>query len=161
MPGCGSDPAASFVPQANETRTIAAAPAMTTSEEAAAIQSAGVASHGTEIQGAIALWHAIDLDVSAVIGPRGTAAVLRPVLAMTRRTHGWLPELPHDAGFDVCVRALSDALDDGGTEASAAARQAVQVAFRDLLASLVGAALAKQLLKAASAARQARGEPAS
>ena len=161
MPGSGSDPAASPVPEAHEMRTITAAAAMATSAEAVPIQCAKVASPGKEIQRTIALWRAIDLGVSAVIGRRGTAAVLLRALAMTRRTHGWLPEPPEDACLDVCVRALGDALDDRGAEESAAAGQAVQVAFRDLLASLVGAALAKQLLGAALAVRQARGEPAS
>lgn len=104
------------------------------------------------------LWRAIDLDVSAVIGHRGTAAVLRRAVAMARRTHGWLPETSEDSSFDACVDCLEGALDERGIEEAGSARLAVQVAFRGLLASLVGTALAEQLLGAAWTPAQARGE---
>ena len=143
----------------SEAGTVATTASVSTIEEAAAVQSPDGASPGTEVRGAIAVWRALDVDVSAVIGHRGTAAVLRRALAMTRRTHVWLPEPSDDASFDVCVQALSDVLDARGAEESAAGSQAVQAAFRDLLATLVGASLTTQLLSAAWAVGHAQGEP--
>ena len=104
-------------------------------------------------------WRAIDLDLSEVIGPRGTAAVLRRALATARRTHGWLPGPSDDCSFDACLQCLDEALGDRCTEEVGAGTLAVQMAFRGLLASLVGAALAEQLLGAAWTDGQAQGEP--
>ena len=149
MPGSGSDPAASFVVDAHETGTIATATNVATGDDAAAAKSAHAASAARQAQGTIARWRAVDHDVSAVIGHRGTAAVLRRALTTTRRAHGWMPAPAEDASFDACVRALSDALAGQAPEASGAGRLSLEAAFRDLLASLVGGALTTQLLRAA------------
>jgi hypothetical protein len=109
-------------------------------------------------RGTIALWRPVDLDVSAVIGHRGTAAVLRRALATVRRTHGWLPDPSDGASFDVCVKSLDDALEGRGKEEAAAGVLAVQMDFRSLLATLVGNALTGQLLGAAWPDPLTRGE---
>ena len=144
MPGPGSDPAASFVSEAHEMGTITIATDDTTAAQGATTASADPATHVT-----IALWRAVDLQVSALIGRRGSAAVLRRTLAVTRRTHGWLHEPSDDAGFEACVLALSAALAGQAHEESAAAGRALEAAFHDLLSSLVGAMLTTQLLGAA------------
>ena len=151
MPGPVCDPAASFVSEAPELGTITTATDDTAVAEGAATASAGPAIHAT-----IALWRAVDLEVSAVIGPDGSAAVLRRTLVMTRRTHGWMQEPSDDAGFEACLLALSDALRGQSHEESAAARHALEAAFHDLLSSLVGGALTTQLLHAARESLQPR-----
>ena len=108
--------------------------------------------------GTIAPWRAIGPGVSALIGHRGSVAVLRRALAVARRTHGWLPEPPVDCGFDACVESLGDALGDRCAGEVGEGGLAVQVAFRGLLASLVGAALTEQLLGAVGTVRPAQGD---
>lgn len=159
MPASGSDPAILFVADGHDMGTIATATDISTSEDATAVLRANSASPGTEIQAAIALWRAVDLDVSAVIGHRGTAAVLRRALTMARRTHGWMPEPVDDASLDACVFALSDALASQAPAVSGAANHALEGTFRDLLASLVGSTLTTQLLRAAWTARRPPIEP--
>lgn len=152
----GSDPIASLALMTNETGTIAAATDRSTVDDATAMRSASAESADAGVQGTIALWRAVDLDVSAVIGQRGTAAVLRRALYVTRRTHGWMSEPADDTDFDACVSTLSDALAGQAPEERASGQHALESAFHDLLASLVGAALAAQLLRTAWAERQAR-----
>lgn len=139
MPGSAAESGATTAASVLSTRPDAASPVMAA--------------------GTFALWRSVDLDVSAVIGQRGTAAVLRQALATVRRTHGWLPDPADDCGFDACMRCLDDAPDGRGIEEVAAGRLAVQVAFGGLLASLVGVELAGQLLGAAWPGRQVLGEP--
>jgi DNA-binding GntR family transcriptional regulator len=106
----------------------------------------------------IALWLAVDLDVSAVIGQRGTAAVLRRALVVMRRTHAWMSEPSDDTDFDACVHALSNVFASRAPEERVSGQHALETAFHDLLASLVGAPLAAQLLRAGWAERRARLE---
>ena len=124
-----------------------------TVDDATAVRS--VASADSGAQGRLALWRAVDLDVSAVIGQRGTAAVLRRALVVVRRTHGWMCEPSDDTDFDACVRSVSDAFASRPPDERASGQHALEQAFHELLASLVGAALAAQLLRAAWAGRQA------
>jgi len=123
--------------------------------DAAAVRggSAGPADPGT-----IVLWRAVDLDVSAVIGQRGTAAVLQRAMVITRRTHGWMSASPDDVDFDACVRIVNAAFASQAPEERVSGQRALEAAFHDLLASLVGATLAAQLLRAARNERQARIE---
>ena len=155
MPRSGSDAAASLVADARGTGTIA-----TATEDAAALRSTHGASVATEAQATIAAWLAVDLEVSAVIGRRGTAAVLQRALMVTRRMHRWMPEPSDDVSLDACVRALGDALAGQAPEDSSAGQQALETAFHDLLSSLVGGALTTQLLHTARTALRTRIEPA-
>jgi len=107
-------------------------------------------------QGTIALWRAVDLDVSAVIGHRGTAAVLRRALVVMRRTHGWMSEPSDDTDFDACVQALSNVFASRAPEERVSGQHTLETAFHDLLASLVGARLAAQLLRAGWTERRSR-----
>jgi len=138
---------------AQETPTIAAATDGSMVDDATTVRGA-MADSGD--QGTILLWRAVDLGVSAVIGSRGTAAVLRSALAVMRRTHGWMSKPSDDADFDACVHTLSHVLAGQAPEERASGQLALETAFRDLLASLVGAALASQLLRGAWSERRAR-----
>ena len=113
---------------------------------------------GSGAQGTIALWRAVDLDVSAVIGQRGTAAVLRRALVVMRRTHGWMSAPSDDTDFDACVHTLSHVLASRAPEERVSGQHALETAFHDLLASLVGAPLAAQLLRAGWSERRTRLE---
>ena len=158
MRASGSDPTASLAPMTHETGTMAAATHRPTVDDATALAGASAESADAGVQGTIALWRAVDLDVSAVIGQRGTAAVLRRALGVVRRTHGWMSEPSDDTDFDACVQILSDALASRAPEERASGQHALEAAFHDLLASLVGAELAAQLLRAAWSERQSRLE---
>ena len=153
MPGPRSDSAASFVSEAHGMGTIT-----TATDDSTAAQGSTTASADPSMHATIALWRAVDLEVSAVIGPRGSAAVLRRTLVMTRRTHGWMHEPSDEAGFEACVLALGEALAGQASEESVAGRLALEAAFRDLLSSLVGGALATQLLRASRESLQPRIE---
>lgn len=107
---------------------------------------------------AIAEWRDVDRDVSATIGYRGTAAVLRLAIATAKRRHAWLPEQPDGSSFDVCLTSLDSVLDGQGPEEAVAGKLAVQLAFRSLLASLVGPALTEQLLDATWPVGRTSGE---
>ena len=154
----GSDPAALLALMTHETGTIAAATDRSTVDDATAMRSASAESADAGVQGTIALWRAVDLDVSAVIGQRGTAAVLRRALFVMRRTHGWMSESADDIDFNACVHTLSDALASRAPEERASGQHALETAFHDLLASLIGADLAAQLLRAAWSERPIRLE---
>ncbi len=118
-------------------------------DEATAVRGARADVPGAGTPLAIALWRAVDLDVSAVIGRRGTAAVLRRALVVVRRTHGWMSEPPDDDDFDACLHALIDVLASQAPEERVSGQHALEFAFHDLLASLVGGVLAAQLLRTA------------
>ena len=139
--------------------TMAAGPAVSRRDDTAAIRIEDHACVGTGVRGTAALWRAVDLDVSRVIGRRATAAVLRRALVLARRTHGWMPEPADGASLDECVRALAEALGPRRPEESRAGRRTVEARFHDLLSSLVGPALAAQLLQAAWAARPCERAP--
>ncbi len=111
------------------------------------------------VEGVIALWRIVDSDVSPVIGRRGSAAVLKRALIMTRRSHRWMPEPSGEATFDECLSALVAAISEQSPDQSRLGRQALQATFQDLLASLVGTALTAALLRAAGSARDDGREP--
>lgn len=125
----------------------------------AAANGATVSKSGTSAVGSNAHWRTVDVALSGVIGQRGTAAVLRQAMILTRRAHGWMPEPPDGTGFGGCVRQLGEAL-AGQVDAESRTGQAVlETTFHDLVGSLVGGALATRLLRAAWAARQTPGGP--
>ena len=98
-------------------------------------------------QGDDAPWRAVESGLSAVVGPRGAAAILRQALVTARRTHGWMPELPEDASFDAGMRALDQAVAARRPAEASAGRHALETTFDALLSSFVGAALAARLLR--------------
>ena len=151
-----SDPTASLALVTHETAKFAATSGRTMVDDATGARGASAEPADSGAQGTIAHWRVVDRDVSAVIGQRGTAAVLRRALAVMRRTHGWMPDPADDADFDACLHGLTDTLASPASEQRASGHRALEAAFHDLLASLVGAALATQLLRTAWSERQAR-----
>jgi hypothetical protein len=125
----------------------------------AAATGAGVSKSGTPAVGSHAHWRMVDVALSGVIGQRGAAAVLRRAMILTRRTHGWMPEPSDETGFGGCVRRLDEALASQATEESRTGQAALEAVFHDLIGSLVGGALATQLLRAAWIVRQTPGGP--
>jgi len=105
-----------------------------------------------------ALWRQADLEVSPIIGHRGTAAVFRSALATARRTYGWLPDTLDDSSVDACLNLLDDTLLGREAQEAAEAALAVRVAFQDLLEFLVGVTLALRLLGAAWPAGPAQAD---
>jgi len=126
-----------------------------TNDEPTTASGGGAASGAAIVQGAAALWRAVDLDLSPIIGRRGTAALFQRALFLTWRTHDWMPEQSGEASFDACLEALTKTLAGRQPEEAVAARRALESTFHDLLSSLVGAALTTQLLRAAWAHRAA------
>lgn len=105
------------------------------------------------------LWRAVDRDLSPVIGRRGMTAVLRRALFTARRTHPWLPAPPEDAGLDACIESLARAFSDQcahEADEADAATHLLEAAFREQLASLVGAKLTARLLRTAWSVHPAR-----
>jgi len=97
----------------------------------------------------VAVWQDIDAALHPIIGHRGVAALHYRSLSLTAAAHPWLavlqqPTIP--ATIDTApLRAL---LAQRGTAEAAAAGCALFDTFRELLASLVGAALTDRLLHA-------------
>lgn len=160
MRDSGFDPMDPPVSDVRHVRAVAAAGADGVADVGASTAATGTApSDAQVVQEATAYWRAVDLDLSPVIGRRGTAALFQRALFMTRRTHAWLPEQSGDVPFDAGLQVWAEALAGQAPDAADAARRALTATFHDLLASLIGAALTAQLLRAARAHRPA-GEPA-
>ena len=153
-----SDPTASLALVTHETAKFAATSGRTMVDDTTGARGTSAEPADSGAQGTIALWRVVDRDVSAVIGQRGTAAVLRRALAVMRRTHGWMSEPSDDTDFDACVQALSNVFASRAPEERVSGQHALETAFHDLLASLVGATLAAQLLRAGWTERRARLE---
>ena len=155
MQASGSD---SSAPMTNDTPMVASAMDELSVDHTVMVHGAKAECGDPGAEATIALWRAVDLGVSTVIGRRGTAAVLRRALVIVRRTHGWMSEPLDDLDFDGCVHTLNNALASQAPEQRASGKHALETVFHDLLASLVGAALAAQLLRAAWSERQIRIE---
>ena len=149
------EPATAAPPCAQRTPSVVAWPA----QAIAHAQGERWAPHVCDCEQAAGRWRVVDVDLSEVIGRRGTAAVLRRALAMARRTHGWLPVPAPDAEFDACMRALTCALADRRPEDCSAGRRALEATFHELLSTLLGVELTGQLLQASLAAHPAANTP--
>ncbi len=107
----------------------------------------------TGVDRAIALWRAADADLSPLVGRRGALAVLRRALALNRAAFAWLP-VPEDVlDFEEADTRLRDAFARQRPRDAEAAASALTTTFSDLLSSLLGAALARQLLRSVRAHR--------
>jgi hypothetical protein len=96
----------------------------------------------------VAVWQAIDRALNPVIGPKGVAALYNRSLTLTIDRHAWLGGISRDALAAMDLAALQAALAQQPAAEAVAASAALFRAFRDLLASLVGAALTDRLLGA-------------
>lgn len=96
---------------------------------------------------ALVEWQRIEAVLAPVIGRRGVAAIYGRSLALTRRLFPWLPAPTTDATTGCIAHTpLHAALASRPDLESAAAEAALQQSFREVLASLVGAPLARRLL---------------
>lgn len=92
------------------------------------------------------VWHEIHDTLHPIIGHRGVAALYNRSLQRTTAAHPWLAAA-QQRELDVFEpAALRDALAQRAPAEAAAGAMALFDAFRDLLASLVGAALTDRLL---------------
>lgn len=107
----------------------------------------GETSTAAGIDGAIALWRAADVDLSPIVGRRGALAVLRRALALNRPAFEWLPALEDVLDSEDGIARLQAAVAGRPPDEADAAASALSATLHDLLASLVGAALARQLLR--------------
>lgn len=89
----------------------------------------------------------LDAALAPVIGPRGVAALCKRSLHVAARHYPWLGDVQDD-GADATIdfQRLTHVLASQCSEDAGAAGAAVLQAFHDLLASLVGAPLTRQLL---------------
>jgi hypothetical protein len=98
---------------------------------------------------AVAVWTAIDVALSPVIGARGNAALYKRSLHLARAQHPWLA-----AAYDGAVQpgdysALRTALAQQSATDASQGHEALLTTFHDLLADLIGRSLTRRLLQAA------------
>ncbi len=96
---------------------------------------------------AVAIWQRIDACLSSVFGPQGVAALLVRSLHLAQPEHPWLLEAqPKDAGTND-FEWLRQALAQREPAMAVAANSCLLETFCALLAKLIGAPLAEQLLE--------------
>jgi hypothetical protein len=93
------------------------------------------------------VWRGIDESLCPIIGHRGVAALYNRSLTITAAVHPWLPLNPAGALGAIDPATLRAALTRQQATEAAAAGAALFQAFRDLLASLIGASLTDRLLQ--------------
>lgn len=94
----------------------------------------------------VAVWLEIDQALHPIIGHRGVAALHNRSLKLTAATYPWLAVGHQGALAAIDVTALRATLVPRAAAQAAAGGVALFQSFRELLASLVGQALADQLL---------------
>jgi hypothetical protein len=95
----------------------------------------------------VAVWQSIDRALNPVVGPKGLAALYHRSLTLTIPHHAWLGDARRgDALSAMDLAALQSTLAQQPAAEAAAASVDHFRAFRELLASLVGAALTERLL---------------
>jgi hypothetical protein len=111
-----------------------------------------LAAHGDVDAGQVAdavaaVWRDIDLSLHPIIGHRGVAALYDRSLALASARHPWLATGPPVAPAAIDASALHAALAMRPPAEAAAGGGALLQVFRDLLSSLIGAALTDRLLR--------------
>jgi len=94
-----------------------------------------------------AFWLELDSALSPIIGPRGVAALGQRSLHLASGRYGWLAAAPNSAPATLDAAMLVALLGSRPSLDAAAAANFFLQTFRDLLASLIGAALTEQLLR--------------
>jgi hypothetical protein len=100
-------------------------------------------------EASVAIWTAIDAALAPVIGPRGSAALFKRSLHLTRASHPLLAEAYHAASTPGDYSGLRTVLSRQAPTDAAAAHDAMLRTFNDLLADLIGRSLTQRLLQAA------------
>lgn len=95
----------------------------------------------------LTVWAQIDDALHPIIGRRGVAALYNRSLKVTAASYAWLGGTDGDALADRDPATLRAALVGQTSTEAAAGALALFQAFRDLLASLVGASLTDRLLQ--------------
>jgi hypothetical protein len=93
------------------------------------------------------VWQQIDQALSPIVGTRGVAALYNRSVRLTAVEHPWLPDASSGVLAAIDLSALKAALLRQSAESAAAGGNALFQTFRELLASLVGAALTERLLR--------------
>jgi hypothetical protein len=96
---------------------------------------------------ALAWWRRVDAALSPVVGHGGVAALYRRSLFLVRAERPWLPGVREGALDPVEFTSLQAAIALQADDEAAAASQALQRTFHDLLVSLVGSSLTERLLR--------------
>jgi hypothetical protein len=95
----------------------------------------------------VGTWTAIDAELGPVIGPRGVAALYHYSVQRVASAHPWLAEALGEERTHMDLVALERVLAaQSQADAALGGRAALQT-FHELLATLVGAALAERLLR--------------
>jgi hypothetical protein len=95
----------------------------------------------------LTVWQEIDRALGPIVGDRGVAAMYNRSLKLTAVAHPWLASASPDMLAAVDLPALKAALLQQTAAQAAAGGSALFETFRELLASLVGAALTERLLR--------------
>jgi hypothetical protein len=95
----------------------------------------------------LALWQEIDQALTPIVGHRGVAALYNRSLKLTAVAHPWLASASSAVLAAMDPSALKAALLQQTATQAAAGGSALFETFRELLASLVGAALTERLLR--------------
>ena len=104
---------------------------------------------GRTAEAAVTTWREVDAALSPIIGARGVAALYRRSIQLSSALHPWLAGAHDSESTDGDIAALRAQM-RGQTAADAAAGNvALLQAFGDLLARLIGEALASRLLRPA------------
>jgi hypothetical protein len=109
--------------------------------------------NGADPQGiadaSVAVWIAVDAALAPVIGARGSAALYKRCLHLTRVSHPLLSGAYIAASPPGDYSALAAVLSQQTPSDAAAAHDAMLQTFTDLLADLIGRSLTRRLLQAA------------
>jgi hypothetical protein len=97
----------------------------------------------------VAVWVAVDAALAPVIGARGSAALYKRCLHLTRASHPLLTGAYIAASPPGDYSALAAVLAQQTPSDAAAAHDAMLRTFTDLLADLIGRSLTQRLLRAA------------
>ena len=100
-------------------------------------------------EASVAIWAAIDAALAPVIGPRGSAALFKRSLHLTRTSHLLLAGAYDAASPPGDYSGLRAVLSRQTPTDAAAAHDAMLRTFNDLLADLIGRSLTQRLLQAA------------
>ena len=98
---------------------------------------------------AVAIWVAIDTALAPVIGPRGSTALFKRSLHLTRAHYPLLAGTYDAAGSSGDYSNLRAVLSQQSPTDAAAAHDSMLRTFHDLLAELIGRSLTQRLLHAA------------
>jgi hypothetical protein len=111
-----------------------------------------------EVDAAVAAWAAVDAALSAVVGQRGMAALFKRSVQLTCPAHPWLSGAAECAAEPGSFFLLRSALSSQSAPVARAGHVALLATFQDVLARLVGRALAERLMRPGVSNTSAMGE---